>query len=169
MPWIFKLSFCLFILSGCALFKDNSGPPLSFSPREKIYKASFDEVWRATQLALQNYPMRVNNVDLGILETDFIKSYNAWSPAHLPESKNGGLSYKLNVKVIKGKVSSQPVQKVSIGKEIYLKKDFFSDEKQQASDGLEEQALLYRIEREITIERGLQKAQKRQNQSDSFE
>lgn len=155
-PILFSL-----LLGGCALFKENSGPPPSFGPREMIYYASYDEVWRATQLALQNYPMRINNSDLGILETDTIRGLNVWTPAHINEKPTGGLSYKLVAKVIRGNLASKPAQKVSIVKEIRLQNDFFAEERPQPSDGLEEKSLLYRIDREIKIDRALQKAAKK--------
>jgi hypothetical protein len=47
---------------------------------------------------------------------------------------------------------------VSIEKRISLEKNFFAEGKRLPSDGLEEEGLLYRIDRELTIERALDKA-----------
>ena len=53
--------------------------------------------------------------------------------------------------------------KVTLTKDVTLQSDFFSDPKFLPSDGLEEKTILYRIGREIQIERALAKAQKKQN------
>lgn len=153
------------LVSGCgSLFADNREPPATFGPREQIYFASFDQVWRATQLALQKYPIRVNNMDLGVLETDNIKGYKVWMPPHR-KSASGGLSYKLNVRVVKGVVDGRSSVRVTVMKDTEMKKDFFASSKKLPSDGLEERSILYRIKRELLIDKALQKAQKKMNRS----
>ncbi|MCB0362431.1 MAG: hypothetical protein KDD35_06905 [Bdellovibrionales bacterium] len=154
--WIFP------IISGCALFADNKEPPPSFGPREQVYYAEFDQVWRATQIALSKYPIKINNLDLGILETDTVKGYKAWMPPH-KSSASGGLSYNINVRVVKGGVENRPAVRVTIIKEIELKRDFFAEVQRLPSDGLEERSLLYRIGRELQIDRALKKAQDANN------
>lgn len=151
--------------SGCALFEDRKGPEVAFSPREKVFVASFDEVWRAANLVLQPYPLRVSNMDQGVLETDFIRGFKVWMPPFKPDSASSGQSYKLTLKIIKGGVSSRPAIRVSVLKDNSIQHDFFSDPKPMPSDGLEEKSLLYRIGREIQTERALAKAQKKQNKS----
>ncbi len=155
----------LFILSlsGCALFRDNSGPPESFVVRDQMYYGSFDQVWRATQLALQNYPMKVNNMDLGVIETEAVKGYKVWSPPFKPEVSSGGMAYSLNVRLVKGRSQNREVVKVTILKETQIQKDFFSDPERMPSDGLEEKSILYRIGRELQIEKALEKAQEKAN------
>ena len=55
--------------------------------------------------------------------------------------------------------------KVTVAKDVELKTDFFSDPKRLESDGLEEKVILYRIEKEISVERALQRAQKKLNKN----
>jgi len=128
-----------------------------------MYYGSFDQVWRATQLALQNYPMKINNMDLGVIETEQIKGYKVWMPPYKSEQSSGGLAYSLNVRLIKGKTQGRDVVKVSILKETQIQKDFFSEPVRMPSDGLEEKAVLYRIGRELLIEKALEKAQEKAN------
>lgn len=162
MRLIYSLFF-LVILSGCALFRENSGPPETFAVRDEMYYGSFDQVWRAAQLALQNYPMKINNMDLGVIETEQVKGYKVWMPPYKTEQTSGGLAYSLNVRLIKGKSQGRDVVKVSILKETQIQKDFFSEPVRMPSDGLEEKSILYRIGRELQIERALEKAQEKAN------
>lgn len=149
--------------SGCALFEERKGPEMVFAPREKVYPATFDEVWRAANLVLQPYPLRVSNMDQGVLETDFVRGFKVWTPPFKPDSASAGQAYKLTLKIIKGNMGKQGAIRVSILKDSSTQHDFFSDPKPTPSDGLEERTLLYRIGREIQTERALAKAQKKQN------
>ena len=150
---------------GCSLMKNLERPkypPPKIGPRQKVYYFEFDKVWRATQIALQHYPMRINNMDKGILETEILKGGQAWNPPHNPGQIRGGKRYHLKLRVVKGKVQGRSAIKVVIKKDIEHQSDFFADTKKLPSDGLEERVLLYRIKRELEIDRALQRALKRQ-------
>lgn len=156
--WTLSLTLLVTLLSfsGCAT---NSGKPeVKFGPRAQVYRASFDVVWLATQKALTQYPLRVNNMDLGLLETDIIKGSDVWVPPHIKKRSSGGVRYRLIVRLVKGNVRGNPRVKVTVEKKMTKKRDFFAKSKKMPSDGLEEKALLYRIEREIVIEKALQRA-----------
>ena len=159
--WLFCVLACT--LSACALFEERKGPESFFGPREQVYKASYEEVWRASNLVLQPYPLRVSNMDQGTLETDSIRGFKVWTPPFKVDSASAGQSYKLTLKILKGNFSGRGAIKVSITKDLAIQNDFFSDPRPIASDGMEEKAILYRINREIQVERALTKAQKRKN------
>ncbi len=170
MPLIFNLKqipkfffgFMILILSGCALFVDNREPPKSFGPREQVFYSNFDQVWRAAQISLNRYPIRINNLDLGIIETDTVKGYKAWLPP-TNQKTSGGLSYRLSIRVVKGGVEGRPAIRVSISKDLEFQKDFFAESQKLPSDGLEEQSILYRMGRELQIDQALKKAQDKKN------
>lgn len=155
--WCLVLSLC-----GCSLFAEKGELPTSFGPREQIFYGDVDQVWRATQIAFSKYPIRINNLDLGILETDVSTGYKVWTPPHKP-SVSGGLSSKLSVRVVKGLVENRSAIRVTVQKESELKRDFFAETQKLPSDGLEEKALLYRIGRELQIDKALKKAQESLN------
>ena len=75
------------------------------------------------------------------------------APHKKDETLPSGYQYRLNVNIIKGEKASRLV----ILKEVRLQKDFFSDPQELVSDGFEEKALIYRIKREIIIEKILKK------------
>lgn len=161
------VALCVFLLQGiigCAtLFSDfpesSEYEKKQVKTKQKLFAASFDETWRAVQLALVSYPIRTNNMDQGVIETDNIPSYRGWSPPHRKVKKSGGLSYRLIVRIIKGHYDeNKKVTKVIIQKKIQLKRSFFSEEQELESDGLEETTLLYRIKRELELTKILNKA-----------
>ena len=142
---------------GCALSGAADNAP-KIGPRVQVFNASYDEVWRGLQKALAKYPIQLNNIDLGRIETDFIKVNQVWqSPAQEPE-RYPNARYQLSVRVVKGKTKNKDSIRVSILKNKTIEPDFFSSQKVLPSDGLEENALLYRLEREIKIERSLKRA-----------
>jgi len=164
---IASLTASLWFATGCALFEEKAGPKPVLGPQEKVFYAEFDDVWRATQLALQSptsYPLRVNNMDTGILETEMIKGSQTWTAPNATQPPSGGLAYRLVVRVIKGNVGNRHAHKVIVLKDGQMQRDFFSDPEPTPSDGLEEKVILYRIDRELQIDRALKRANKRQNQ-----
>lgn len=165
MTWRCILTVFSFTLSACALFEDRRGPATFAGAREQVYYATFDEVWKASNVVLQAYPLRISNMDQGILETDSIRGNQVWSPPYKPEGTGAGESYRIQLRVAKGNISNRSAIKVSILKDTQVQVDFFSDPKSKPSDGFEERVLLYRIGREIQIDHALVKAQKRANQS----
>lgn len=164
--WIFNLTFLTLIaqLSACALFEERRGPPALVTPKEQVYYATFEEVWRATNLVLQPYPLRISNMDQGLLETDMIRGFKIWTPPYKGAGAKSGESYRLILHVVRGNFEGKPATKVTINKDAQVSVDFFSDPKSVPSTGLEESALLYRIGREILVDRALAKTQKKQNQ-----
>ncbi len=156
------LVILVFWLVGCS-------SPTKIKPvsGEQIFVAPFDKVWRATQIALVKYPIRTNNIDQGILETDNIHSYDGWKPPHKSAKKSGGLYYKLLIKVIKGRYREREVTKVIVSKKINLKRSFFSENQERQSDGLEEKVILYRIKRELKIERAFERSDKKTKESEN--
>lgn len=171
MRLIFKttLYFALALnLGACALFENRAGPKPEAGPREQVFFGNFDEIWRATQLALQSpnsYPLRVNNMDTGSIETETIKGSLVWIAPHQTETAGGGYSYRLIVRVIKGNIEGRSAYKVTISKQATMQRDFFSEPEERPSDGLEEKVLLYRVGREIQIDRAIKRANKKQNQN----
>ena len=125
--------------------------------KEKIFFASYDRVWRAAQLALK-YPIAMNNMDSGVLETEFIKGDEGFMAPGADLEVSAGVKYKIALSLTKGKNGKQETVRVVINKTLVRQRDFFADAEPLVSDGLEERVIFYRIERELTIESALKKA-----------
>lgn len=126
---------------------------------EEEYRASFEETWRAVQQSIITYPLKANNMDIGQIQTSTIRGSNQFNPPHIENSKSAnGHRYTITINVLK--LSSKKT-KVSIIKESMVYRDFISDPEDKSTDGLEEMILLYRIGREIEIEKMLSKGKKK--------
>ena len=170
MPRIISLLFSLSFLCGCALFEKDTGVikihGLTDPPYQRLYDASYEQVWRAVQISLSHYPIAINNMDSGILETDFIRMDRGWLAPEQPPVPPGGQRYKINVQVARGASSEfgKEVIRVRVTKNVVTQRDFFSSLTELPSDGLEEHIILYRIQREVEIDKALEKVfQRMQN------
>ena len=145
LRWILLLS-----LASC-VSSEKAVRALDYS---RTFNVPYDMVWRATQQAMLNYPMNVNNMDTGQLQTLYITGKHRYkAPHHDKKILPSGYQYRLNVSIIRGENKAR----VIISKEARLLKDFFSEPQEVFSDGFEEKALLYRIKREIVIEKILKR------------
>jgi len=164
MLQIFKSLLILLLLSGCVLFEKDIDEEKIYGlpepPYQQLYESDYERIWRAIQVVLSRYPIAVNNMDAGILETDFIKVHEGWLPPEHPKVPPGGRKYKINVQVARGATpdSKDTVVRVRVKKIIELHRDFFSAKQEIESDGLEEMTILYRIKREVDVDQGLERA-----------
>ena len=151
--WIFSIALIGGLL-GCA------GPrkPKFQGPASQVYISDYDLTWRAAQKAMLDYPLKINNIDAGVIETDLIKGEELWKPPFKAKRRNPGLRYNIKLVATEGKRNGKAATRVRVYKKTTLEKDFFSGKKDIGSDGFEEQSILYRIEREIEIEKALERA-----------
>ncbi len=156
--------FVLIFLSACATPEHKFD---GFSPLEKVFQDSYEKVWRASQIALQKYPLKINNIDKGILETDWVKGKEVFEPIVPSAIYNSGLQYRLSLKVIKGQLGGDDSVKVTVQKETQKHRDFFAETESLASDSYEEKIILYRIQREVQIDNALEQAQESDNHKSS--
>lgn len=160
MQQLFKLLFWALLASACSTSKKDLRSQGGYPnpPYQKVFKADYNKVWKAMQLVLLHYPIRISNRDSGVLETDFIKIDKGWSSPTELSPKPGGGNYIIRARAVRGtSMTYQPTStvRVKIEKIVKARKDFFSKAKKIETDGLEELSLLYRISRELKIERAL--------------
>ncbi len=163
-------SLILFLLAGvvsvlgCTTASDRLKPLEKGASVERVFFASYEEVERALKQAMIKYPQRVDNTEAGIFETDYIKGEQRFKPANLKVHYSNGYIYRILLRLVRGRTDDKNAVKVVVTKQIELKRDFFADSETIASDGLEELVILYRIQREIAIDRAVRKSQEKTNQ-----
>lgn len=146
-------------LNACSFFGVEVDEQRDPGPQTSIFEGEYDKVWRAAQLALARYPIRVNNMDAGHLETDYIKREKIWIPPYNRKPPAAGERHQITLRMVKGiSDNSKDAVKVTITKSVEILNDFFSGARKLHSDGMEERTILYRIERELKVERALLKA-----------
>lgn len=121
----------------------------------RTYPFDFHSVLKASRLALKKYSLHVDDNETGVLETKILRGYNFKSRRQKRSySSVKPFRYKIRLQLTGlNEKKAPPLTQVSIFKELIYKKDFFSEEESHFGDGLEEQVLLYRIGRELEIEK----------------
>jgi hypothetical protein len=155
----FCLCLLLFLVTACSSQPVTDRKAKKKLTQQKIFFASYDNVWRAAQLALK-YPIAMNNMDNGILETELIKADDGFQAPLEDKIPSSGLKYKISMLLVKGKVDGRDSVRVTIKKTMEKRRDFFADPEAIESDGLEEMVIFYRIDRELIIDEALRKAAK---------
>lgn len=149
----------LALLPACSLFEKapDVAPNRPVNYKQKVFYSTYDEVWRAAHAVLK-YPIVVDNQDTGMIETDYIKGVDGWIAPESDKKTSSGLRYKIVMIFAQGKFNGKDSVRVTIEKKIEILRDFFSEPEVMESDGYEEKVIFYRMEREIIINKALQKA-----------
>jgi hypothetical protein len=150
----------IFTISGCGLFQprpETADKIIEKASKQKIFFAPYDLVWKAAHSAIK-YTIANENQDYGVIETDFIKAVDGWLPPDQSKPQYTSGRYKLIFSFAKGNINGRQSTRVTIEKKIEIFRDFISETQIVQSDGLEEQSVFYRIEREIVIANALKKA-----------
>lgn len=158
---LFVFLFSLAALTGCESFQlathDNRiQRSLENAYQQKIYFATYESVWRAAQVALK-YPIALNNMDNGVLETDWVRALDGFIAPANKKTPSAGVKYRIQLTLVKGKLQNRDSVKVTIRKVMQRTNDFFSEAEPLQTDALEEKVILYRIERELIIFDALKK------------
>ncbi len=154
-------------LTGCQTASDQLNRKLRVGePVIKVFFAKYEEVESALKLAMLKYPQRVDNTEAGIFETDYVKGDLRFKAPQDSTEYSSGYRYRILMRLVRGKTEARQAVKVVVLKQIEMAADFFADPDNKQSDGIEEEVILYRIGRELTISRALQKATEKQNKKD---
>lgn len=149
---------CFFLVNCATGPMDMQKTPISNS---QVFRHSYDNVWRATQVALQAYPIKVNNSEKGVIHTEYINEGDIWD--HPTKNPASSIRYQLKLRAIKGVINSKPAIKIAIDKTIRKHKNFIEGSSEQTgNDYLEEAVILYRIKRELIIDHALNKLQQKE-------
>ena len=139
MQRTYRLLFIAFFLSGCSLIqKEAKGPPLDLKPRKAVFLTSYDKVWRAVQIALAKYPMKTNNQESGLLETQFVDAQQLWTAPHTGEKYPRAHKYKIRINAVRGQVQGRKAVSLRISKLKYRSRDLFGESDRLPSDGFVE-------------------------------
>ena len=112
-----------------------------------------EKVWKVLVEIFKKYPLKTIDDQLGYIETEVMKSARFWKAPHQKKKDFTGYSYLLKVNL----KYNRPISTVTITKKIYKQKGFISTKQEMPSDGLEETALIYQINRELEVQSQLKK------------
>lgn len=124
----------------------------------KIFLADYSFAWEAAVEALKASPMDVVNRENGTLQTKWIDNT---AERNLIDSA-GSVSpyvkaqYRVRVTLAKGYYEGQPSVRVSVQKEQQFQRDVLEGWKNQETDGIQENSLLYRIGKLVEFKNKIQ-------------
>jgi len=121
-----------------------------------MYSGSYDEVWIAALKALNDYPLKVSNKDLGRVQSEVVNGPYNDLLFQYPEPLDVPERFRYSLKLSFAKLTGDdtiPLTRIRIIKELERFLDFYSGWVAFPSDGLEEKILLYRIEHILRMEK----------------
>jgi len=125
-------------------------------PAVRAFRADYDSVWKSTLIALAKYPLDKNDKSSGEISTTVIDAEQVFKPYKKKARSNE--RYKLEISLEKRKVRGQKITVVKVHKRPLIKGDFMNRDIELKSDGIEESVLLYRIARELVIDKAVERA-----------
>ena len=143
-PFIVLLS--VFLVS-CAHTDEEANSQFFNAPREKV--------WEVLVAVFKDYPLKTIDEQRGYIETEVLKADRFWKAPHHKNLDFSGYSSVILISL----EYKKPMARVFIDKKIYKQKGFISSKKEVPSDLLEENLLLYRVARELTVRSQLKKFQ----------
>lgn len=130
-----------------------------------VFSAPYNIVWQAVLLSMKNYPFRAQNREGGQIETKLIKGYNIWQPPKgaIRNLRNREYLIKIFLERGFGDLKEEAIR-VRVLKEEYINKDFVQQAIPIPTNGLEEEIILYRISREIFLQKEKERFFKKRNE-----
>ncbi|MGE3609848.1 MAG: hypothetical protein AB7I27_09715 [Bacteriovoracaceae bacterium] len=159
---LFIIIFSFLFVHGCANYEKFRQITEELEIPSKIYKADFNQTWKAVLKVMHKYEIASSNQEAGFIKT-------RWIDNTLEENFNNSFGtsdtvkaarFKLVVNVVKGFRMGKEVTKVTIYKRQIIEQEFLQGWKEVPSDGIMEKTILYRIQRLIAIDNKLQEIDK---------
>lgn len=162
IQWIYKFVLVSLLVGtvSCTYYSEKGSSAKNYKtdePFTKTFYGVYAEVWTAVGKAMGNYRTTVMDREAGYIETVEKPFDEGWKSPNVDTIPPSGRRYRLIVRILRGEDKGRKAISVSVKKVIQNRVDFFSQDKEEPSDGLEEQSILYRVEREYKIARGLEK------------
>lgn len=141
------------LTSGCMTAYKRSVGANTQSIYHKIYATNVDTAWQSSLDALKSARLDVTNREAGFLQTRWMdntkeKNFTDGDGSTAPYMK---AQYRFKVSLAPGLYHGRNAVKVSVQKEQVAQRDALDDFRPLESDSIEENTLLYRIGRIITI------------------
>lgn len=126
---------------------------ISNNKRSYFFKASYNQVWDALQVAMGAYPLDVNDKKNGLIKTQKLSANEIWrAPFESPPPSN--YTQILIVEIFR--IDRRTTQ-VLIEKKGQAQVDFVGSTESFSSSGWEELRLFYKAQRHIDMERVLRR------------
>lgn len=150
--------FALTLLPGCGSYENFKQVSEDLEIPSQVYRADYNKVWQEVMKITNKYDREVYNQEAGVIKTRWMDNTLELNFADSFGSNDAvkAAQFKLILNVVKGYRGNKEVCKVTVFKRQRVEQDFLQGWKIIRSDGILEKAILYRLERALTIEAKLQ-------------
>ncbi|MDA9793367.1 hypothetical protein N9B72_02160 [Bacteriovoracaceae bacterium] len=159
-----KIYFILFtfIFSSCADYARFKRVTEDIEIPSKVYKADRNQTWAAVLKVITKFDNAIVNAESGYIKTNWMDNTLElnFADSFGGSDKVKAAKFKLIINVVKGYRMSREVTKVTIYKRQLIENDFLQGWKELPTDSILESTLLYRVDREITIDNKLKEIDK---------
>lgn len=154
---IFALCLIFLGFGGCASYEQFQYVTEEFEVPSKIFKSDYAQTWQAVLQVMKAYDLEVTNQEAGVIKTRWIDNTLQLNFADSFGSSDAvkAAKFKVILNVVKGFKGTREVSKVTVFRRQMVEQDFLQGWKVIRSDGIMEKSILYRIERELTIDNRL--------------
>lgn len=158
----YPLILMMLFFSSCASYEKFRLVTEEMEIPSKIYKADYDQTWKAVVQVMKKYNIAQQNPEAGFIKTRWIDNTLEVNFADAFGSSDAvkAAKFKLIVNVVKGFRASREVSKVTIYKRQLMEQDFLQGWKEVPTDLIAEKTLLYRIERLIAMDNRIKEIDK---------
>lgn len=150
---------CIFISSACVTAYKQSLGGETEQVFDRIYFTDFDTAWQSALDALKRSRLDVSNREGGFIQTRWTENTE---DMNFQDSSEGGIAYlkaqyRFKVSLAKSFFNGKPSIKVSVQKDQLVQEDVLEGWVPIVSNSIEENTLLYRIGRLISMKMKLAK------------
>lgn len=128
----------------------------------RVYPADYAKTWQAVLQIMRRYDLAVQNQQTGVIRTRWIDNTLELNFADSFGANDSvrAARFKLVINVVKGYRGSREVTRVSVFKRQMVERDFLQGWQVVPSDGIQEETILYRIERLLAIDDQLERIER---------
>jgi len=158
-------SLPLVALLSCSSYENFKQVSEDLEIPSQVYRADYNKVWQEVMKITNKYDREVYNQEAGVIKTRWMDNTLEMNFADSFGSNDSVKSaqFKLIINVVKGFRGNKEVSKVTVFKRQRIEHDFLQGWKVVRSDGILEKAILYRLDRALTIESKLQEIEEKKS------
>ena len=123
----------------------------------QVYQGDLTQTWQAVLQIMRRYDLAIQNQQSGVIRTRWIDNTLEYNFSESFGANDGvkAARFKLILNVVKGFRGAREVTQVTVYKRQMVERDFMQGWQVVRSDGIQEKAILYRIERLLAIDNRL--------------
>lgn len=153
----------LLVITSCASYKQFQYIAEEFEIPSQVFKTEYSQTWQGVLQVMKKYDLEMQSQEAGVIKTRWIDNTLELNFADSFGSSDAVKSskFKLVINVVKGFRGGREVSKVTVFRRQMIEQDFLQGWKVIPSDGILEKAILYRVNRVLSIDQKLKKIEEK--------